>query len=398
MPAQVILNHFLSIDNKFFFDKHEIYITLGNTNNNLKEHEEKFYFPDIIMNLNNSLYNFKWRFKKNKRIETIFGSQGMYQLNQNGKDATEILIPDSKTTDLGGYGLFKYKLEKYHFLIGARLDRRWINTTENFFNKDYIGYNYSVGFARLGDKTTTRLNVSSGFRAPNTSELLSDGIHHGSLRYEIGNVDLKTEKAIQIDASLAIHLEDFEFIVNPFYNYVSDYIFIQQMDSIINGFQVYGYQQIPNAQLYGIDAGVHFHPHRAHWLHFSSSFSSVFAEDLSKNPLPLIPQTRLYNQIKFEINSKNKFRLTNATIQYQYFFKQNRIGLLETETADFHLINFGVNMVYGFNKPLFISFGVKNALNTAYIDHLSQLKSLGIPNPGINIYCSLKYQLKHKLN
>ena len=115
VPAQVIQNHFLSVENKFFFDKHEVYLTLGNTINNLKEHEEKFFFPDIIMNLNNSLYNFKWRFKPNRKVETIVGSQGMLQVHQNGKNAVEILVPDNTTADLGVYGLLKYKLEKYHF-------------------------------------------------------------------------------------------------------------------------------------------------------------------------------------------------------------------------------------------------------------------------------------------
>ena len=260
-----------------------------------------------------------------------------------------------------------------------------------------MGFNYSAGFVRLGDKTTTRFNVSSGFRAPNTSELLSDGIHHGSFRYEIGNTALKTEQAIQADFSLAIHLDDFEFIINPFYNYIQNYIYLERRDSMIDEFLVYGYTQADYAQLYGVDAGLHYHPHKAHWLHLESSFSNVFAEDLSKNPLPLIPQTRLNNRIKFEINSTKKFRLNNISIQYQYFFKQNRIGLLETESRDYHLLNLGLNMTYGMERPLLIGLGVRNALNANYIDHLSRLKTLDIPNPGFNVYLSLNYQFNHKL-
>ncbi len=396
VPAQVVQNHFVSVENKFFLKNQTIYLTLGNTNNNLKEHEEKFFFPDIIMNLNNSIYNLKWRIQLKPKLEAILGSQGMHQISRNGENAPEILVPNSATTDVGAYGLLKYKLEKYHFLIGGRVDRREINTAEDSFNGDYFGFNYSAGFVRLGTKTTTRFNVSSGFRAPNTSELLSDGIHHGSFRYEIGNANLRTEQAVQIDASLAVHLDDFEFIVNPFYNYMQNYIYPERSDSVIDEFLVYDYTQVDYAQLYGVDAGLHYHPHNAHWLHLESSFSNVFAEDLNGNPLPLIPQTRLNNRIKIDLKSKTKFRVNNLNIQYQYFFKQNRIGLSETTTSDFHLLNLGLNMAYGLDNPLLISLSVRNMLNNAYIDHLSQLKTLGINNPGTSINCTVKYQIKNK--
>ena len=33
---------------------------------------------------------------------------------------------------------------------------------------------------------TLRTNFSSGFRPPHLSEMLSDGVHHGTNRYEIG--------------------------------------------------------------------------------------------------------------------------------------------------------------------------------------------------------------------
>ncbi len=395
VPAQVINNHFFSLENKFFLGKQELYFTLGNTNNNLKEHEEKFFFPDIIMNLNNSLYNFKWRSKINKNFETIVGSQGMFQINENGEAAVETLIPNARTLDLGLYALAKYKFKKLNVLVGLRYDTRQIETTEDLLSENYQGFNYSAGFSRLGKNSTFRFNVSSGFRAPNTSELLSNGVHHGAFRYELGNAGLKTEKAVQIDASYALHYDDLELIINPFYNRIQDYIYIEQGDTIINGYPVYEYSQANFAQLYGLDFGVHYHPHRAHWLHIESSLSNVFAEDENRNPLPLIPQTRLSTKLIFNFNMDSKFRIEEAVLQHQYFFKQNRLGIFESETADFDLLNFGINMVYDSENPLLISVGVRNILNTKFIDHLSQIKPLGIPNPGINAYFSIKYKFNN---
>lgn len=397
VPAQEINNHFLSFENKLFLGKQELYLTIGNTNNGLKEFEEKFFSPDIIINLNNSLYNFKWRSKINKNIETIIGSQGMMQINSNGEKAKEIIIPNSKTFDIGLYGLIKYKKDKFNFLTGIRIDNRQITTNENSFNGNYTGFNYSAGFSRLGKASTIRLNISSGFRAPNTSELLSNGVHHGAFRYELGNANLKTEKAIQFDASYALHFDDLEIIINPFYNRIQDYIYIEQSNTVIDNYPVYKYTQANFAQLFGFDFGFHYHPHKAHWLHIENSISNIFAEDENKNALPLIPQTRVNSRFIVDFDMQSKFKIEQGIIQYQYFFKQNRIGVFETASPNFHLLNIGLNMIYNSKRPLYISTGLRNALNTNFIDHLSQLKTLGISNPGINAYISIKYKFEKQL-
>jgi iron complex outermembrane receptor protein len=63
---------------------------------------------------------------------------------------------------------------------------------------------------------TLRLNVASGFRAPNLAELTSNGIHEGTNRYEVGNSDLKTEQNVQTDLNLEYNNSHFEFFANGF--------------------------------------------------------------------------------------------------------------------------------------------------------------------------------------
>ena len=398
IPAQKIQNHFASIENKFFLGKHEIYLTLGNTNNSLKEFEEKFTIPQIVMNLNNSLYNAKWRTSLTDKIDIIVGSQGMMQINQNAEDAPIVLIPDASTTDLGGYALALAEFGKWRAQIGGRYDNRLIDTEENIYRRNYSGFNYAAGFARLGDKSTIRFNVSSGFRSPNTSELLSDGVHHGSFRYEIGDQSLITEKAIQLDASFGIHLEDLEIAVNPFYNRMLDYIYLNPTDSVIDQYKVFEYTQADFAQLYGADVGFHYHPHGAHWLHIESSVSTMFAEDDNKNALPLIPQSRINSQLKFDLHMHSVFKITDIVLQHLYFFKQNRTTALETESPAYNLVHLAVNMKVDWKQPLYISLGVRNLLNERYIPHLSGLKNLGLPNPGFNVFASLKYEFNRQIN
>ena len=401
-PAQVLTNHFVSTENQFFLKKSTLTFILGNTNNLLEEHEDKIFTPDIVMNLNNSLYHVKWNYRLSKKLNILAGSQGMYQMNRNGSQAIEFLIPDANTLDLGGYLLLNYKLLKWRFQAGGRFDNRSIEgfKVDKFdaFNREFSGFNFSSGAAYISQKMTFRLNLSSGFRAPTSSELLSNGLHHGSNRYEIGNINLKAENAVQVDGSIAFHFDDLELILNPFYNRVLNYIYIEPTNTIIDNFQVFNYQQADFAELMGTDFGFHYHPHQFHWLHLESSFSGIYAQDDEGVALPLIPQTSIRNQVGIHFNMSSKFELETLTLQYQYYFAQNRVGLYDTPSNDYGLLNVNLSSRLNSKIPVFVDLGARNLLNNSFISHLSNIKYLGIMSPGRNIYLSLKIEFNQSIS
>jgi iron complex outermembrane receptor protein len=62
-------------------------------------------------------------------------------------------------------------------------------------------FNASLGYKMdLADDLIVRLNLASGFRAPNLAELTSNGVHEGTNRN--WNSDLKTEQNVQSDINL----------------------------------------------------------------------------------------------------------------------------------------------------------------------------------------------------
>ena len=293
--------------------------------------------------------------------------------------------------------MFSFSLNQ----TGIRFDNRKIDTktTQGIpsFNNTYNGITFSGGMVYKKDKTKFRANISSGFRAPNTSELLSDGVHEGTNRYEKGNVNLTNENATQIDFSFDYKSEHFQFSINPFYNSIKNYIFLSPTNAVINDNPVFEYLQ-KDAYLYGGEVGIHYHPHKIHWLHIESNTSTVIAQDGDKDPLPLIPQTKLNTTLSAEFSKNKKVGVTNIYLQHIYKFKQNRIGDFETNTSDYNLINIGLNIeIKTKDNPIEISTGIKNAFNTKYIDHLSRFKKLNIPNPGINFYIGLKVILNRNL-
>ncbi len=327
----------------------------------------------------------------------------MYQENKN--NGTEVLIPNARKTDLGAFVIGNLKLKKLKFQAGIRGDVRKINTQEmltpdvNFvaLTKNYKGLTFSGGTVYKIRKSKLRCNVSNGFRAPNTSELLSNGIQPGTNRYVIGDVNFKNENATQFDLSFDYEVEHFKFTVNPFFNRIQNYIYLAPTNTIIDSTHVFKYYQT-SAILYGGEVGFHYHPHHIHWLHIESYLSNVIAEDNNGNALPLIPQTKISTTLKAELQHEGKIQLKNVFIQNIYKLNQDRIGFFETATNSYSLINAGLNIKGNAKKIHFeVTTGVKNILNVQYVDHLSRMKQLGIQNPGINYYITLKINLSKKL-
>ena len=79
-----------------------------------------------------------------------------------------------------------------------------------------------------------RLTYSGAYRAPHFSELFSDGVHHGTNRYELGNENLDIEYANQFEFKYQWSNEHFGFVLNPFLQNISDFISIAPTDSYIN--------------------------------------------------------------------------------------------------------------------------------------------------------------------
>ena len=395
LPYQDFKNHYLSIDNKWFMKRGEVQLLLGQTLNQLTEFDEKNTIPGIKMNLFNSLYHLKYKREVSEKLNYIVGVQGMFQQNFNDLSASEFLLPKSTMLDNGGYLIGFYTHHKWNFQAGVRYDLRVIETAESFkgnsiFNENYNGFNFSFGAVRNTKKYTTRLNLSSGYRAPHLSELLANGFHHGALRFEIGDLNLKPEQATQLDLTFERHGDHLEVVLNPFYNYIQNYTFINPIDSVIDGLPAYKYTQMDEVHLFGVDFGFHLHPHFAHWLHIESSYSFIQSE--SQRQIALMPQNRILTGLKLDLPNFSIFKSNTVVLDYNYFFKQDYVSDLETKTPAYKLVNVAFNSKLGSSENIEWSIGCKNLFNEMYIDHLSRLKNIGLESPGRNIFFKLTYR------
>ena len=400
-PKQGVFNNLLSLNNIFFFKNSKLNVDLGYIANARSEFEDS-KIAVLHMKLNTFNYNAKYHFQKFGNIESIVGIQGMHQTNKNF--GVEYLIPNAITNDVGVFGTGNYEWKTNVLQAGLRFDKRTILTEQygvpgeegsfETIDKAYNSFNASLGYkTNITDDIILRMNFASGFRAPNLAELSSNGVHEGTNRYEIGNSNLKTEQNVQTDVNLEYYTNHFEFFINGFYNHINNYIYTSSTGEILDNNEVYSYIQ-NNANLYGGEIGVHFHPHPLDWLHFESSFETVTGEKQNGDYLPLIPANNWNNTIRTEFDIQNWLTDGFASINLSSTFNQNNVSGFETASLSYSLVNVGFGGTLKIGKTTFdINLNATNVFDKSYISHLSRLKANEINNIGRNIILGIKFKV-----
>ena len=402
IPAQFFDNHYLSFENKWFLEKNEVSLLLGQTMNQLTEYDEKVTIPGIQMRLWNSLYTVKWTHTFSQNLKVVNGMQGMFQNNVNGPDATERLLPNSLSFDNGLFSMWMYSMDRWNFQAGLRYDLRYIKTLEDFKGKKAISKSYGSPNASIGGiystgKFTFRTNISTGYRAPHPSELLANGFHHGALRYEIGDEQLRPERASQLDLSFEVKRDHLVLIVNPFLNNIQQFIYLQPIDSMVDNLPVFAYKQLNKVLFYGSDFGVHYHPHFAHDLHMEATYSYLNVLTSTDSSVSMIPPGRFMMSLRYQLGLGKKIQFKDLLVQYTYMNKQSKLAFNETASPSYQLLDASVQLKWNGKTPVDVQFGCRNILNASYIDHLSRLKNISMASPGRNIYISITFNINNNL-
>ena len=403
-PHQEINHLRLTSNNYFLLKNGTINADFAFQNNKRKEFADATN-PDekeLFFDLNTFNYNVRYNVKETNNWETSFGIGGMQQSNTN--KGVEALIPDYQFFDAGAFVFTQKTFNKNLTLAGGlRFDNRNVDAQEMLedtdvkfakFNKNYSGISGSLGLSyQLDKQSTLKLNLSRGFRAPNIAELSSNGIHEGTFRYEIGDINLKSEISHQIDAAYFLNSDHISFEFTPFVNFISNYIYTEKMqDANGNDVIIDPNDPVPafrftqgNAQLFGGEIFLDFHPHPFDWLHVENSFSYVRATQNNRPEnekfLPFIPAPKYRGEIKTNFEKvNNTFSDFYAKFSVDHYFKQNNIySAFDTETATpaYTLLSVGIGAdIKAFGKKDFFNVFIsgENLTDVAYQNHLSRLK------------------------
>jgi len=145
--------------------------------------------------------------------------------------------------------------------------------------------------------------------------LLSNGEHGGVGRIEVGDPNLTSEAATQLDFAINYEKAGFKLIINPFYNAINNYIFITPTGETGEGnLPIFAYLQ-EDATLYGGEISINYQPTKLPQLSFQSSAALTFGSDGNNNPLPLIPPVNFNSRISYDFDLGGDLKFQNGYVQ-----------------------------------------------------------------------------------
>ena len=389
-PTQFINNHLFTLENIIFNNQSKYTFFIGHFINHLQEFE-KWTVPGFDIKTNNSIGRFNY--KKFYNNFTFNAGTSFEYLDNKNSEATDTLTPDASSKDIGFYSILDFENKGIGFNIGVRFDHKNVESSDVNFENSYTSFSSSAGFFIEKNDHISRLTYSSSFRSPHFSELFSYGLHHGTMRFEIGNLNLENEKSHQFDFKHQWSSQHFAFVVNPFFQYIHNFISINPTNDFYNNtYRIYNYEQFKDVILYGFEANIHYHPHILHNLHFHQSYSFLNARNLDQNTyLTLTPANKIKTSVNFDLKQYKFLKMSNISLYHMFVFNQDNVSLYESPSGSYNLLNF--ELVFNPLKNMTIVSGIKNILNVEYVPHLSRIKEVGpgVPEPGRSFNVSVKY-------
>jgi iron complex outermembrane recepter protein len=452
---QHVQHYRLYSSNNFIIGKSKLGLIIGYQENIRREFSHPQYpdIPGLYLDLKTFTYDIKYTLPEIKGWEETIGINGMYQLNTN--KGTEFIIPDYNQFDIGPFFLATKSVGKLDLSAGVRYDTRIFRNDQMFtrtnpetgfnmpvnqtdtasanhpfysFNHMFSGLSASFGSTyHITKKFLVKANIARGFRAPNIAEISANGVHPGTLIYQLGNTAFRPEFSLQEDLGISYRSDHISGDFDIFNNLISNYIFNQKLlnhygqDSVVvKGNQTFKFQQA-KAQLNGWEANLDIHPYD--WLHFENSISVTYAVNKGGNGtlvtdssryLPFIPPLHTNSDLRANIKKMSKhFSAVYLKIGMEYFARQDRIYSAyntETPTPGYFLYNAGLGADFTNRKGIvLVSINIlgNNITDVTYQSHLSRLKYFeeypnntsgkrGIYNMGRNISFKLTVPLTFK--
>lgn len=412
MPYQQIHHYKAVLDNSWFLGDGNLKFLLGYQQNRRQEFEEeenpKECGLDFMLHTMN--YDLHYLSPEMNGWKFSTGINGMWQQSIN--KGSEFLIPAYHLFDYGVFATVSKEIGKLNLSGGIRYDHRHLHSealreeddaesndsglNDSFrfqaFKRSFEGVTGSIGLAyEILPDFNLKLNLARGFRAPNISELSSNGVHEGTQRYELGNTSLKPENSWQFDLGLDYSSPIISAELSLFANRINHYIYSEKLADennqpvLIDDTPAYQFTS-GDARILGGEASIDIHP--VEHLHIGNTFSYVNSVQLHQPSeskyLPFTPAPRWVSDVRYEFVCDGKtFDHLFVKLQMDCNLRQNHyFAANETETAtpSYTLLNMyaGTDVKLHGKRLLSLYLSGENLTNCAYQNHLSRLKYLDV--------------------
>jgi iron complex outermembrane receptor protein len=315
----------------------------------------------------NRVFSYRGVFDQNKRgaLSGSFGFQGQ----RRGYKALgeEALTPPVAQDSLAAFALEQFSWERVRMQFGGRVETNRYNPV-GLTSRAFTGFSGSAGLSLpLWKDGAFVTSFSHSYRAPAIEELYNLGPHPGNMAYEVGNPNLKRERAEGFEMAVRQASGPVRGEVNLFYYFLKDYVYLAPAGVYLQGFVKANYTQ-GDSRYMGAEARMDVALRRDLWLKLG--FDSVDAQlRQDRIPLPRIPpiRGRLGLDAHFGgLSLRPELLIANA---------QHQLSPNETRTAGYATGNLIASYTVATQKVLH-SFGVDffNMTGRLYRNHVSIIK------------------------
>jgi iron complex outermembrane receptor protein len=407
-PKQDISHDLLSVRAKYEFPKAgRLEMQYGWQQNHRQEFDAHKPFssePPIAPSFDLTLTTYSADLSfQHKPVNNFFGKIGFSGMRQgNVQKGTVFLIPNFRAYSVGIFLTETWVKGAWNVEAGARYDYRWVKIFQRDNEKVVESiYRYSnvsgvVGLIyRFAPTWSIGVNLGTSWRPPSLNELYSNGVHHGTAQFEIGDLNLSSERSFSVDATLRHIGERGRAEISVYNNAMRDFIFLfpdpQPTLTIRGAFPTFRYLQ-NDARLRGADGSVEFQLSR--FLKLGIAASIVRGQNLDTGePLIQMPADRLRMLTHFHLPGFGGLTDSYLELAGNFVKRQDRVPPA-TDYADpppgYYLfdLEYGAQFQLG-SQPLRLNIHVQNFFNKAYRDYLSRFRYF-VDDPGRNIVARLQ--------
>jgi iron complex outermembrane receptor protein len=401
---------------------HKLSLVYGGQRNNRLEYDRRrgslFDIPALDLSLTTHTLDLILEGVGKNNWQSSMGLNGLAQTNRwdpnTGKNP---LIPWYNQQNIGAFYIQRYIKSSWEAEFGARYDfKSMLIKTFNRQNEllekqlDFNNFSFNAGIqSNISDYFSISSHIGTAWRPPHVSELLSNGVHHGTASYEVGlliddNEEVAfSEKEVtsEISAkwinSATYSKGRFSVGIDAYINRIDNFIYLapEPNEFILTSrgdFPLLSYRQV-DALLTGFDAN--FRLNISQKLKYEFKSSVVNAQNRSENsPIVWMPANQFENNIRYNLESIGKVEDLHLSLGSILVSKQNRVDDDQdfmVSPAGYFLMNAHIGADIPFAKnALTIALNVDNILNTSYRDYLNRFRYFA-DDLGRNFTLSLKY-------
>ena len=346
-----------------------------------------------------------------EEVGTVFDVKGMEaravleQANRNGwrgslgvqyyyrdfdANGAEAYVPKNRTDQFAAefavFGLQEVPLGPVQLELAGRYESTSVESRTVGAARSFDTFSGAIGLAHETEKGL-RFGVTGhrAERAPSAEELLSNGPHIATQAFEVGNVNLTTERAWGIEAFVRGRIGLAEVNVAVFRNWFDNFIYLDETGAEEDDLPVFEYLQ-RDVDYSGIEGEVSVPIVDSGPFRLIADLRGDYIRATLDNgsPLPRIPPLRLLGALEAQTE---RFDVRG---EVEWFDDQDRVAAFETQTDGFTLVNASIAW-----KPLRGDRNVtvllqgNNLLDATGRRHASFTKDF-VPLPGRNVRLSVR--------